>query len=168
MRYYTYGTINRQCHPQTIALTSNHKFLPPPSLSSPSSPSSSPGCSVQNKNMSAEDLKAVWGAALWKYMHYSAANYPDNPSDQEIKDMKSWLECLATTIPCNNCAKHFKSYIDTYKSKLYDICSSKSTLFEFLVDIHNKVNERLGKPIMTLDEAYAIYGGKKGCQSCSV
>jgi hypothetical protein len=185
MRYYTYNTLNRQCRPQTVAITSNYKFLsedvqnlnvypqyPPAIQSTPSltpNPPKPRQCSANPNGgqMTAEELKAIWGAALWKYMHFAAANYPERPSETQIHEMKSWLECLATTIPCDNCAKHFRAYMDKYKSQMYNICSSKDTLFKFLVDIHNKVNERLGKPIVSYEDAYKLYDNKK-CDSCTI
>ena len=99
-------------------------------------------------------------------MHYAAASYPVNPIEKQIQEMKSWLECLATTIPCKDCAKHFAAYIEKHKHQLYDICSSRHNLFHFLVDIHNKVNERLGRPIMSYENAYKLYNYTSECKQC--
>lgn len=99
----------------------------------------------------------LWGPHLWYYLHYSAANYPSNPNKQEIEAMKNWLCSLPVTIPCENCSKHYNAYINKNKSKLDDICSDKQKLFNFLVDIHNKVNQRNGKPEMSYEDAWNMY-----------
>lgn len=98
-----------------------------------------------------------WGPHLWMYMHFAAANYPDNPTEQDIKEMIEWLCSLPVTIPCDSCRKHFRRYIEKSKHQLPYICKDKQKLFNFLVDIHNKVNERNQKPILNYDEARKIY-----------
>jgi hypothetical protein len=99
----------------------------------------------------------LWGPHLWAYLHYSAMNYPENPSRKEIDEMINWLCSLPVTIPCDNCSKHYRGYIEKNKNNLPVICSNKDTLFNFLVDIHNKVNERNGKPIMSYEDARKLY-----------
>jgi len=99
----------------------------------------------------------VWGPHLWRYMHYSAANYPRNPSEQQIQDMMTWLKTLTVTLPCNSCKEHYGRYIQNNNAHLREICSSRDKLFNFFVDIHNKVNQRKNKPILSYEEARMIY-----------
>ena len=101
----------------------------------------------------------VWGPPLWKYMHYSAANYPEAPSREQIRDMVNWLRTLTVTIPCVSCKQHYKKYLD--KHELERICSSRDTLFNFLVDIHNQVNRRNNKKIVSYAEAREMYTREK-------
>lgn len=100
---------------------------------------------------------AQWGPHLWMYMHYAAANYPMNPTTRDIEEMCEWLCTLPVTIPCDSCRKHFKQYIERKKDQLPKICSNRHSLFKFLVDIHNKVNERNKKPVLQYDEAKGMY-----------
>lgn len=176
MHYYTYHTLNQQCKSQTTALSSNHKFLTDDIGSIYSYPKyhgiftqSQTGLDTiakKNNTCSAkEDKKAIWGNALWKYMHYAAMNYPQNPTQEQIQEMESWLCSLATTIPCKKCSKHYRSYIEESKPELSNICSNKDMLFKFLVDLHNKVNQRTDKPTMSYDDAYAMYEGD--CENCN-
>lgn len=99
-----------------------------------------------------------WGPHLWSYMHYAAANYPDKPTPKEIHAMMDWLCALPVTIPCDSCKSHYAKYIERHKPILHDICSSRDSLFKFLVDIHNKVNKRNNKPEMTYDQAVHLFG----------
>jgi len=130
----------------TPFLLDNTKYYVPPSVALYSD-------NVMHKNT---DPK-LWGPHLWSYMHYSAANYPEYPSEKEIQDMVVWLKVLPVTIPCVSCKQHYGAYIENNKDRLYQICSSKNDLFNFFVDIHNKVNERSGKPTMTYEDAKRMY-----------
>ena len=58
-------------------------------------------------------------------------------------------------IPCLSCREHATSFIDS--SNLDDVTSSKTKLFNFFVDMHNFVNKRLNKPIMSHEDAYKLY-----------
>jgi len=94
-----------------------------------------------------------WGPHLWTYMHYSAANYPKEPTLDEIEHMKQWLRTLPVTIPCDTCKKHYSEYIQQHNDELESACHTRTTLFNFLVDIHNQVNQRHNKPIMSYTDA---------------
>jgi FAD-linked sulfhydryl oxidase len=99
----------------------------------------------------------VWGPPLWAYLHCSAANYPDQPTSEQINDMIAFLTSLKSTLPCKNCKLHYGQYIDQNRTKLKEICSDKLKLFNFTVDIHNKVNERNNKRLVTYEEAWKMY-----------
>lgn len=138
-----YSVLNKQCKPSTVALTTSKKYLLENDI-----PEDEYDWKKDPKN---------WGPHLWSYMHYSAANYPDKPNDMQIKAMMDWLITLPITIPCDNCSKHYRAYIKAHKEHLYKICSRRDSLFNFLVDIHNKVNERNGKCKMSYEDARKKY-----------
>jgi len=148
-----YGTLYSQCHPRHNARTSDRKFL---EFDLP--PSCSPPAIATNSSGSADPTK--WGPHLWAYLHYSAMNYPTHPSKEQREAMKKWLCCLSATIPCKNCSTHYSKYIEKSKPRLDEICGSKDKLFNFLVDIHNKVNQRNGKRVVSYEEAREIYKRK--------
>lgn len=99
----------------------------------------------------------VWGPQLWKYIHIATAHFPDYPTEQETRDMMTWICTLPVTIPCETCKIHFKAYIDKNRDNLHYICGTRRNLFNFFVDIHNKVNSRKGKPEMSYEEAFNLY-----------
>jgi hypothetical protein len=100
---------------------------------------------------------AFWGPQLWLYLHTAAACYPLYPNEQEINDMVAWIKTLPVTLPCDSCKMHFKEYIEQNEDQLKTICSSQTALFQFFVDIHNKVNNRNGKRSITYEEARQMY-----------
>lgn len=150
--YSNYSTLYNTVHPQSNAETSHRKFLKSPDFRL-TRPQVKPDFSEWKSD------PAQWGPHLWYYLHFSAANYPDQPTVDQQKKMKDWLCSLAVTIPCKNCSHHFNKYIEEHKHNLNQICSCREHLFRFLVDIHNKVNQRKGKPTFTYQQAKDIYYG---------
>jgi hypothetical protein len=126
-------------------LTDNHKFIPyrvVPPTEQPTTPD-------------------VWGPHLWRYLHYCTANYPVKPDKQTVQTMVNWIQTLYITLPCTKCKYHFNKYVEENKYRLYDICSSRENLFYFFVDIHNKVNKRNGKGMISYEDAKRMYNYKE-------
>lgn len=148
-----------ETYPNNLSYLSYHKFLINYQTEQPTTKDDmlKQVCTVDGVcGTWAKDPKK-WGPHLWAYMHYAAANYPDNPSEKDIREMINWLCALPVTIPCDSCRIHYRRYIETNKPILPQICSDKTKLFNFLVDIHNKVNERNNKPTVTYEQARKIY-----------
>lgn len=117
-------------------------------LTDPTSPSTNP-------TAWSKDPK-IWGPHLWSYLHYSALNY--NPTEEDAMKMKEWLKFLSITIPCKNCSNHYSAYLSKYSDdQLYHICCDKDKLFNLLVDIHNAVNVRNNKKVISYDEARQMF-----------
>lgn len=138
----------------SMSTMDSQKFLLPPSSDTSSS-------SIEPFQKKMEPVKTndpkVWGPHLWTYLHCSAANYPEQPTSQQIDDMIAFLISLKSTLPCPNCKVHYGQYIQQNKDRLRDICSNRNRLFNFTVDIHNKVNERNNKRLVSYDEAWKMY-----------
>ena len=101
---------------------------------------------------------SVWGPMLWYSLHNGAANYPPdkrNISNQIKIHMKNWINALPLMIPCADCANHAVEYIS--RSDLDKAVVDRESLFKYFVDFHNHVNKKLGKRIISLDEAKSIY-----------
>lgn len=74
------------------------------------SPASRNGCPLD---------KVALGRATWGLLHTMAAFYEDNPSDNQKRDMKTFLEVLSRVYPCEHCAKDFrKEYVITFKDAI--------------------------------------------------
>lgn len=97
----------------------------------------------------------VWGSTYWFTFHTGATNYPMNPSKIVQERMKGFIRGIPYIIPCEKCSNHALNFIE--KSNLDTVCKNKETLFKFFVDFHNEVNQRLGKPTMTLEQAKEKY-----------
>lgn len=99
----------------------------------------------------------VWGPAAWLFLHSVALGYP-GPSAREA--YKRFFVSLGDVLPCPHCQNHYKTHLDL--QELEKALNSKQSLFEWSVDIHNTVNESLGKrrftylqALKSLDAKYA-------------
>lgn len=88
-----------------------------------------------------EEAKSIWGPRLWAEIHSTAAK--SSPAQ-----FRKYLGTLPSRIPCEDCRYHFRSYIFT--NPLLDF----EDPMIWSIDFHNAVNRRLGKKVLTYQEAY--------------
>lgn len=84
----------------------------------------------------------IWGPILWGELHSRPAKYK---LDYESEDR--WIGIFTSWIPCGKCKNHFLKIIKKYPPDL----SSKENYKKWTIDVHNFVNESLGKPIFVLE-----------------
>lgn len=82
------------------------------------------------------------GRYTWGLLHTIAAKYPQRPSAEDKVQMKQFIDILSNLYPCSYCAQEFRDDIQDMPPKL----DSRKALSTWFCDIHNRVNERLGKP----------------------
>jgi hypothetical protein len=80
----------------------------------------------------------VWGPSLWGAFH--ALCLTGTITSEFVQE-------FANVIPCPACAMHFRDILETFP---FEQAEDK---FQWSVRIHNQVNERLGKPIVRVEEA---------------
>jgi hypothetical protein len=97
--------------------------------------------------------KDVWGPDVWKIIHTVTINLPVSPTLEDQKIVNNFIYSIGELIPCEECKKHFKSSIENFPPNT----NSRELFFKWGVDIHNKVNERIGKKIINYAEAKKIY-----------
>ena len=89
---------------------------------------------------------AIWGPHFWFVLHLVSFHYPDNPNQKHKDAYKSFYNSIQGVLPCQNCRRHSKLF------KSYPIephIDSKLDLIRWVNQIHNFVNAKLGKPILT-------------------
>ena len=94
-----------------------------------------------------------WGKFGWGFIHNVALGYPEDLTYMQKEQYRKFFEVIGDVLPCLDCQDHYKEMIADYQP----IMTNKETLFKWTVDIHNKVNERINKKQITLDEAYNIW-----------
>jgi len=97
----------------------------------------------------------IWGSSGWIFIHYTALGYPDNPTDEDKKNYKSFFYNLGNTLPCLKCANNFKKNIN--ELPIDNSLNSRNDLFKWTVNIHNMVNNELGKNNLSFEEALNKY-----------
>lgn len=104
---------------------------------------------------SEQELK-IKGPALWKLWHSRAISF-DAAGDTPGADEEKWVnENITAQIPCGSCKQHFRGLWKALQPN-FGGPMDRGEYFATTVDIHNRVNERIGKPTLTLEEARALY-----------
>lgn len=91
-----------------------------------------------------------WGSKFWFTMHTIAFFYEDQPSPTEMAHAKDFYESLQSLLPCPGCAHHYSTLLQKYPVE--KAITSRHSLMRWVNKIHNEVNRRLGKPVLTFDE----------------
>lgn len=89
---------------------------------------------------------AADGPALWGELHRRAMNY--SGGDHRIERL--WLEEFERKLACGECARFFQRFCEL-------IPPNFSAFFAWSVDLHNAVNDKLGKKNLTHAQAYEIW-----------
>lgn len=85
-----------------------------------------------------------YGPPLWAELHRRALT--TNPG----ADDSAWLEQFARRLPCGECRQHWHDMVRRAPPVW-------AGYFRWTVDRHNEVNVRLGKPLLTLEQARALW-----------
>lgn len=97
----------------------------------------------------------LWGSSGWSFIHYTALGYPVNPTDEDKMNYKIFYYNLQNTLPCLKCALNYKENIN--QLPIENSLNSRGDLFKWTVDIHNMVNNELGKKNLSYEDAYYKY-----------
>ncbi len=54
------------------------------------------------------------GRSSWNLIHSVAAYYPDDPTEEQIQDTKSFYRSLSRLYPCSQCAPFFRKYVEDH------------------------------------------------------
>jgi hypothetical protein len=95
----------------------------------------------------------IWGPHAWIFLHSISLNYPENPSELDKERYRNFFSNLQYILPCEKCAYNYGIKLKSNPIEL----DSKSELIEWLIKIHNIVNESNGKKKISNDEFMKIY-----------
>jgi len=117
--------------------------------------------SVIMSKLGNETAKAALGRATWKLLHTMTLRYPEHPTEDEREALRSYFYLTSRLYPCGECASEFQQLLALYPPQT----SSRLSASGWLCFVHNKVNERLQKPIFDcahLDDEYDCGCGPDG------
>lgn len=95
------------------------------------------------------------GPVLWAAIHVSALYLSDTLRSDEVNEYKNWLLSLVGIIPCSECKGHWHAHALAFSA------TTRAAAFEWTVNAHNTVNKRIGKPVLSVAEAYKLWNGKR-------
>ena len=107
---------------------------------------------------------AQWGPAGWTFLHSIGFSYPEaTPTVEEKESMYKFLVHTGAVLPCRRCRRHYAAFVRARLSDPYcAVLANRESLSRFLVDLHNDVNRRLGRPEMSFERVRALYEGGDG------
>ncbi len=97
----------------------------------------------------------VWGPHYWFFIQTLALSYPDFPNEIIKRKFYDFFLNLPLFIPDVEMGQKFSELLDKYPVASY--LGSKDSLVRWVVFIHNKYNEMLGKDEISIDEAMSRY-----------
>lgn len=97
----------------------------------------------------------IWGPPAWHFLHTITFNYPENPSYKDKSNYYDFFHNLQFILPCEICQKNYQKHLKEYPISPY--LDSKKTLVEWLIHIHNLVNQENNKPLMSSEDVIRKY-----------
>ena len=103
-------------------------------------------------------LVSLWGTHGWKFIHAITFAYDTAPTREERRQMFTFLVSVGSVLPCKRCRRHYNAYIHSHlPSPDAPALRGRHELSSFVVDLHNDVNIRLGRPVVPYAEVRRMY-----------
>ena len=97
----------------------------------------------------------VWGPHYWFFLHTLAMTYPHHPNTVTKKKYYEFIQNLPLFLPVEEISSSFSKLIEIYPITPY--LDNRDSFVRWMYFIHNKINEKLEKPQITLNEFYVNY-----------
>lgn len=96
-----------------------------------------------------------WGTGLWIGLHCMTFNYPISPTKDDINNYKTFFTLLSDMLPCIYCKQSYKIYIECLP--IDNFLDSREGCTYWLFTLHNWVNNKIGKSIISFNECIETY-----------
>jgi hypothetical protein len=97
----------------------------------------------------------VWGPHYWFFLHTIAMTYPIRPNTVTKKKFYDFIQNIPLLLPIESMSTDFSKLLDNYPVTPY--LDSRDSFSRWMHFIHNKINEKLEKPKISLEEFYNKY-----------
>ena len=97
----------------------------------------------------------VWGPHYWFFLHTIAMTYPLHPNSGTKKKYYEFIHHIPMFLPIDTFATYFSKLLDEYPVTPY--LDSRDSFIRWMHFIHNKINQKLEKPSISLQEFYVEY-----------
>ena len=97
----------------------------------------------------------IWGPHYWFFIHTVAMTYPIRPNAVTKKKYYEFIQNLPLFIPVESISGEFSKLIDKYPVTPY--LDNRESLIRWTHFVHNKINQKLEKPQISLSEFYIKY-----------
>jgi hypothetical protein len=97
----------------------------------------------------------IWGPHYWFFLHTIARSYPIHPNAVTKKKYYDFVQNIPLFIPVESMAGEFSKLLDQYPVQPY--LDNKESFIRWMWFIHNKINKKLEKPQISLNDFYVKY-----------
>ena len=97
----------------------------------------------------------IWGPHYWFFLHTIAMTYPIRPNDVTKKKYYEFIQNLPLFIPAEAMSGEFSKLLEEYPVTPY--LDSRDSFIRWMHFIHNKINEKLEKPKISINDFYVKY-----------
>jgi hypothetical protein len=98
---------------------------------------------------------SIWGPHYWFTLHTIAICYPEHPNEVTKKKYYEFIQNLPLFIPIQQIGDGFTKFLDKYPVTPY--LDSRESFIKWMHFIHNKINNSLYLPELTMEEAMHKY-----------
>ncbi len=114
------------------------------------------GVTIDQESSKLRLSKAELGNISWHLLHSFAASFPTKPSEEEKQQFKNLLISFTYLYPCLSCRRHFKEMLESNPIEV----NSREQVSTYLCNLHNLVNQRIGKAVFDCNKILDYWGGK--------
>jgi hypothetical protein len=97
----------------------------------------------------------IWGPHYWFFLHTLSMTYPLHPNSITKKKYYEFINNLPLFIPVYEISTEFSKLIDIYPITPY--LDNRDSFVSWMHFIHNKINEKLEKPTISLSDFFIKY-----------
>lgn len=97
----------------------------------------------------------LWGPSTWHTIHLLCYTAPATLTATDQLRYITFFKALPFVLPCASCSEHLQEHYKEHP--IEEFVGTQASLFEWSVHIHNTVNKMLGKPIVSLESAKALW-----------
>jgi pyruvate-formate lyase-activating enzyme len=97
----------------------------------------------------------IWGPHYWHFLHTIAMTYPLRANTQTKKKYYEFIQNLPLFIPVEKMSSDFGKLLNEYPVVPY--LDTRESFIRWMHFIHNKINKKLEKPTIKLNEFYENY-----------
>ena len=97
----------------------------------------------------------VWGPHYWFFLHTLVMTYPHHPNAVTKKKYYEFIQNLPLFLPVEEISGEFSKLIDRYPVIPY--LDNRDSFVRWMHFIHNKINEKLEKPQISLNDFFIKY-----------
>lgn len=109
---------------------------------------------------------AYWGPHVWAAIHLICLGAPQSFAGSNTSGYRAFFTNLASILPCEKCQEHLRQNLNELSID-GALSGGRESLFRWSVELHNKVNEQLGKRVVPYEEAKEFWTNvSKGTQHC--